>query len=65
MYDITSAKKMENGVVVFYQAKGSSEYESFNYQELIDLKINALDLIQNPGMYSIDTEVHKVYMKDD
>lgn len=56
---------MENGLVVFYEAKGVKEYESFNYEELIDLKINALDMIQNPRMYSIDTEVHKIYMKDD
>jgi hypothetical protein len=65
MYDVSSAKKMENGLVVFYEAKGVKEYESFNYEELIDLKINALDMIQNPHMYSIDTEVHKIYMKDD
>jgi hypothetical protein len=65
MYDVSSAKKMENGLVVFYEAKGVKEYQSFNYEELIDLKINALDMIQNPRMYSIDTEVHKVYMKDD
>ncbi len=65
MYDITSAKKMENGVVVFYEAKEVKKYESFNYEELIDLKINALDLIEHPKMYSVDVEVHKVYMKDD
>jgi hypothetical protein len=65
MYDVISAKKMENGVVVFYQTKGAKEYESFNYEELIDLKINALDLIEHPAMYSVDVEVHKVYMKDD
>ncbi|HVP94540.1 MAG TPA: hypothetical protein VMS89_05135 [Methanoregulaceae archaeon] len=64
MYDITSAKKMENGVVVFYQGKEVTEYDSFNYQELIDLKINALDLIEHPNMYSVDIEVHKIYMKD-
>jgi hypothetical protein len=65
MYDITSAKKMENGVVLFYEEKGEKKYESFNYQELIDLKINALDLMDHPKMYSLDVDIHKIYMKDD
>jgi hypothetical protein len=65
MYDIESSKKMENGIVVFYQQKGEKKYESFNYQELIDLKINALDLLDHPHRYSVDIEVHKVYAKDD
>ncbi|HTY14850.1 MAG TPA: hypothetical protein VMC42_04015 [Methanoregulaceae archaeon] len=64
MYDVTSAKKMENGVIVYYDSKETREYESFSYEELIDQKINALDMIQNPGMYSIDSGAHKLYMKD-
>lgn len=65
MYDIESSKKMENGIVVFYHQKGEKKYESFNYQELIDLKINALDLLEHPHRYSVDNEAHKVYAKDD
>jgi hypothetical protein len=65
MYDIVSSKKMENGIVVFYQQKGEKKFESFNYQELIDLKINALDLLDHPHRYSVDIELHKVYAKDD
>ena len=65
MNDIESSKKMENGIVVFYLLKGEKKYESFNYQELIDLKINALDLLEHPHRYSVDIEVHKVYAKDD
>ena len=40
MYDIASSKKMENGIVVFYLQKGEKKFESFNFQELIDQKIN-------------------------
>jgi hypothetical protein len=64
MYDIESSKKMENGIVVFYQQKGEKKNESFNYQELIDLKINALNLLEHPHRYSVDSEIHKVYAKD-
>ncbi len=64
MYDIASSQKMENGIVVFYRKNGEKKFESFNYQELIDQKINSLDLLENPHRYSVDTEVHKVYVKD-
>ncbi len=65
MHDIESCKKMENGIVVFYQQKGEKKFESFNYQELVDQKINALDLLQHPHRYRADIESHKVFTKDD
>ena len=34
MHDVVSSKKMENGIVVFWDEKGEKEYESFNYSEL-------------------------------
>jgi hypothetical protein len=64
MYDIESSKKMENGIVVFYIQKGEKKFESFNYQELIDQKINAFDLLEHPHRYRIDSESHIVIMKD-
>jgi hypothetical protein len=64
MYQIESGRKMENGVVVFYHQKGEKKFESFNYQELIDQKINSLDLLEYPHRYSVDIEVHKIYVKD-
>ena len=64
MYEIATSQKMENGVVVFYQQKGTKKFESFNHQELIDQKINALDLLEYPHRYSVDTDVHRIYVKD-
>jgi hypothetical protein len=64
MYNIEGSKKMENGIVVFYLQKEEKKFESFNFQELIDQKINALDLLDHPNRYSVDLEVHKVYAKD-
>lgn len=56
---------MENGIATFYQLKGERRFESFNYQELIDQKINALDLLEHPHRYRVDTGVHKIDTKDD
>ena len=46
---------MENGIVVFWEEKDEQKSESFNYSELIDMKINALDLLDRPKSYKVDT----------
>jgi hypothetical protein len=63
MKDILTTRKMENGVACYYGTTGKEEFESFTYSELIDMKINALDLLQDPKNYAVDTANHKVMMK--
>ena len=63
MQDIVSTRKMENGIVVFYDEKDEKKYESFNYEELIDMKINALDLLDRPKSYKLDKAAHKLITK--
>jgi hypothetical protein len=63
MHDIASSKKMENGIVVFWDEKSEKKYESFNYSELIDMKINALDLLDRPRSYKVDEDKHALISK--
>jgi hypothetical protein len=63
MHDIISSRKMENGIVVFWEEKGESKYESFNYQEMIDMKVNASDLLNQPNLYKIDKSAHTIVSK--
>ncbi|WAC05943.1 MAG: hypothetical protein OS112_04745 [Methanoregula sp.] len=63
MHPIASSKKMENGIVVFWHEKDEKKFDSFNFSELIDMKINALDLLDKPKSYSIDVEKHKLIVK--
>jgi hypothetical protein len=63
MQDIVSSKKMENGIVVFWEDKGEKKEESFNYGELVDMKINALDLLERPKSYKVDKDAHKLIVK--
>jgi hypothetical protein len=63
MQDIVSSKKMENGIVVFWNEKGEKNEESFNYAELVDMKINALDLLERPKSYKVDKDAHKLIVK--
>lgn len=63
MKEIVTSRKMENGVAVYYLEGNEKKQESFNYSELIDLKINALDLLQDPKAYLLDLEKHQILMK--
>lgn len=62
MEKIIMAKKMENGVALYYGPVADRLFESFNYSELIDMKINALDLLDNPQGYLVDIANRKVIM---
>ena len=63
MNDIVSSKKMENGIVVFWMEKDEKKNDSFNYSELIDMKINALDLLEHPKSYKVDVPAHKLIVE--
>jgi hypothetical protein len=63
MYDIVTTRKMENGVACYYDKSAKTELEIFNFQELIDMKINALDLLKDSGNYAVDPAAHRVVMK--
>jgi hypothetical protein len=63
MKDIVATRKMENGVACYYGQSGREELESFTYSELIDMKINALDLLKDPTNYGIDEKTRTVVMK--
>jgi len=63
MQDIHTSRKMENGIVVFWDEMDEQRYESFNYEELVDMKINSLDLLASPKSYKVDTEAHRILMK--
>lgn len=63
MKEIVASRRMENGVAVFYEDHEGKKYESFNFSELIDLKINALDLLEHPGGYQVDPSTHQLVMK--
>jgi hypothetical protein len=63
MHDVVSSRKMENGIVVFWEEDGEKTYESFNYLELIDMKINALDLLERPKSYKVDKDAHTLIVK--
>ena len=63
MQEIVTSKKMENGIVVFWSERGEKKNESFNYSELVDMKVNALDLLERPKSYKVDVAGHKLIVQ--
>lgn len=60
MQKIEKTKKMENGIRVFWNGKDSFIEDFYSYEELIEMKINAFDLLENPGIYRVDSTVHRI-----
>jgi len=57
-----TGRKMENGIVVF-RDEAEQNYESFSYEELVDMKVNALDLLASPKSYKVDKVARQRVMK--
>ena len=60
MQKIASSKKYQNGIQVFWTEAGKDGEDFFRFEELIDMKINALDLLTNPGNYRVDQAKHTI-----
>lgn len=56
MEEIIAGIKKEDGIQVAWQKGTQTKGTFFTYAELIDMKINALDLLENPGNYLLDAE---------
>jgi hypothetical protein len=60
MEPITVTKKYQNGVQVIWTDAGKEVSDFFPYEELIEMKINAFDLLGNPKIYRIDIKNHRI-----
>lgn len=63
MHDIKASKKMGEGIMISYDENGATKFDSYNFQDLIDMKINSLDLLERPMSYRIDPVAHKIVSK--
>jgi len=60
MQQITGSKKYQDGIQVFWSDGGKEVNDFFSYDDLVDQKINALDLLNNPRLYRVNTAGHKI-----
>jgi hypothetical protein len=60
MQQIASTRKYQNGIQVFWTNEGKELSDFFPFEELIEMKINALDILKNPKIYRIDAKNHRI-----
>ena len=60
MQQIESSKKYQNGIQVFWPGPEKDGKDFFTFDELIELRINALDLLNHPEIYLIDPDLHTI-----
>lgn len=65
MEEITGVKKLANGVLVEYRQEGGRRTAGFTYQELIDMRVNAFDLVENPDDYLIEPMARQIEARPD
>ncbi|NMB78227.1 MAG: hypothetical protein GYA23_03950 [Methanomicrobiales archaeon] len=63
MFDVVGTKKVEEGIVVMWNDSGAVKYETYNFQDLIDMNVNSLNLIDRPTAYQVDPKTHKIGRK--
>jgi hypothetical protein len=63
MNEIVSGVKRNDGILVVWKDGDDMKSIFFEYEALIDMKINALDLIDHPGMYFLDPGKRSIVQK--
>jgi len=63
MHDLVSSKKTDNGIVVVWSEGNQVKDRSFTYPELVEMKIDADDLLGRPMLYKITMELNKYLLK--
>jgi hypothetical protein len=56
MEQISGSRKRTEGIEVYWLEEDEEKQVFFSYQEIIDMKINAMDLLENPRFYLMDTK---------
>ncbi|HTY52000.1 MAG TPA: hypothetical protein VMB35_02255 [Methanomicrobiales archaeon] len=60
MQRIVRTERRGDGVNVVWELEGQEMSTWFTFTELIDLKVNALDILTTPGNYGFDEKTGKV-----
>jgi hypothetical protein len=65
MQQIVTAAKRDTGVEIQYEKKSDILGAFFTYTQLIDMKINILDLLKDPEMYLFDENEKTIRMSEE
>ena len=63
MQRITSSERLPGGITVYWGEESGENEASFSFQELIDRRINSLDLLEHPAKYVFDDDMGALILK--
>ena len=62
MQKIMKTERCGDGVNVVWKKAGKETTTNFSFTQLIDMQVNALDLLQHPGSWGMDEKTGKVIL---
>jgi hypothetical protein len=63
MQRLTASERLPGGITVYWEEKGEENETSFSFMELIDRRINSLDLLEYPNKYVFDEDSGTLILK--
>jgi hypothetical protein len=60
MQQILKTERRGDGVEVVWREDKREMNSYFSFTQLIDMRVNALDILENPGNYGIDENTGKI-----
>jgi hypothetical protein len=60
MQQVLRTERVGNGVRVFWEEDGREMSSYISFSELIELRLNALDVLNTPGNYGMDEKTGKI-----
>jgi len=63
MQRLTASERLPGGITVFFELAGEEMEASFSFTELIDRRVNSLDLLEHPVKYVYDPDSGHLFLK--
>lgn len=63
MQRLTASERLPGGITVYWKEEGNENETSFSFMELIDRRINSLDLLEHPTKYVFDEDSGALILK--
>ena len=60
MYQLSGSKRLADGVNVFWMEGGEEQNLFLTFSQMVDMKLNALDILDHPKNYQIDPKKKKI-----
>ncbi len=63
MQRLTASERLPGGITVYWKAGAEEMVTSFSFMELIDRRVNSLDLLEHPTKYVFDEDSGALILK--